>query len=201
MLVTAGAGHRRFRELGRTRWEVDASVAGQVASRRLVRVLWAVSGRGQFARDAAYDLGGLTVLANLTARLPGRWTTAATATVFADWYPRSAGFFASDARSDLTIRPGVVAWSPPLAGATVGAGYEFSKRLSSAPSYAFTDHRFLLKVRWGGSADLVLPLRSTTTPAADLPWGLSGEGPGAEERVQDLLRQDEQVQNVCGCGG
>ncbi|MBM4396942.1 MAG: hypothetical protein FJ087_14790 [Deltaproteobacteria bacterium] len=202
MLAFAGGGRRAFREMGRTRWEADGGVAGQAPLwRGRLRLGGAVMARWHGATDPAYDLAGGTVALNLLARLPGRWSATVAMATAIDGYTRSGTSFGPEPRRDVFLRPGVAAWTPPFHGLTAGVGYDWSRRLSTAPAFDHEDHRVLLRVRWTGSADLRAPRAAPGAPIADIPWGLAGDGgAGSDDRVQDLLRMDEPVQDVCGCG-
>lgn len=204
LFAFAGGGHRTFRELGRTRYELDGGLAGQVLAVQRLRIVAALSGRRYWANEDGYDVTGLTALLNIGLSLPERWTLQAVTSLFADWYTGSDGFGVfgledGEKRRDLFLKVGVTAWSRVYDGISVGVGYEYSRRFSSASLFRLHDHRVLLKFRWSGSRDFRLPSLSTAASLADIPWGLSGGVDDQEDRIQDLLRQDEQSQNVCGC--
>jgi tetratricopeptide (TPR) repeat protein len=207
LLMFAGAGHRTFWELGRNRVEFDGGFGGRVALIDGLALLWSASGRGYWAASDAYDLGGGSIVLNLQYRLPGGWSTRAGLTLAGDWYPVSAGFYGPEeepyaqSRRDRFLKAGGAVWSPAVVwGLRFGATYDYSVRDSTIPEYGFSDHRVLFKVSWAASADVLgLPSVSPDAPVADIDWGL-GEGAGAmDERIQDLLRQEEQVYRSCGC--
>jgi tetratricopeptide (TPR) repeat protein len=201
LMIFAGSGLREFREMGRTRQEVDGGVAGRIELGSQFLLPWALSGRGYWAMDRAYDQAGGTAVVNLVVRLPAMWSIRGAGSVFADYYPDSKGRFGEENRTDLMFRFGITGWSPPVEeGLRIGVTYELSDRSSTAPLYVFTDHRVVMKVAWDGAVDLGLPDAARARPVADIPWGLSAGADMPEERLTDLLRLDEQVQNVCGCG-
>mgnify|MGYP001116841650 CR=1 FL=1 len=72
-------------------------------------------------------------------------------------------------------------------------------RESTANRYAFDDHRVLARLVWSGDATLTGPAAAADGPAAPMAWDAGDGARGLEERVQDLLRQDEQVQRSSSC--
>jgi tetratricopeptide (TPR) repeat protein len=199
LMLFAGAGRRDFRQLGRSRTEVDGGAGGHVMLIDRLALLWAAAGRAYWAREPAYDLVGASAIANLQYPLPHGASARAGVTLAADWYPDSAHFFADDARQDTFIRVGASLWSPSVAGLQVGLAYDFSDRDSSAPDYAFRDHRLTLRLSWSGALDFGLPEAAPEPPLAEVDWGLRASAHGTGERIQDLLRQDEQIRQSCGC--
>ena len=99
----------------------------------------------------------------------------------------------------MLFRVGPAFFSPDLKGVRIGLGYDYSNRLSTAQNYAFDDHRITLKVAWTGDKMLWGPGLADSAPIIDMPWDTSSGSTGLEERVQDLLRQDEQVQRSSSC--
>ncbi len=205
--VTAffGAGRRIFRELPRTRTEVDLALGGHVPLGKIGNLVWAGAGRVYRARHPAYNLHGASLALSTQFRLPKGFLAKASASFSADWYPDSAGFGGIDifgsatARRDLLFRVGPAFFSPDLKGVRIGLGYDYSNRLSTAQNYAFDDHRITLKVAWTGDKMLWGPGLADSAPIIDMPWDTSSGSTGLEERVQDLLRQDEQVQRSSSC--
>jgi hypothetical protein len=124
-------------------------------------------------------------------------------TVAGDWYPDSyrAEAFRGEGpeREDLFVRASYQLWSPALWGFRLGVSYDYSYRDSTLPAYDFDDHRALLKLAWTGTAELVEPSASGAAASADFDWGVGGGESALLDRVQDLLRQDEQVFRSCGC--
>lgn len=197
MLVLAGGGGRSFRELGRSRAEADLGLAGQAALGGRFRLAWAALGRVYRARDPVYHQWGATALVSGTTRV-WRDATVRTGVLAAfDDYPDSGTYFGPEPRRDLFVRGTLGAWSPSLHGARVGLTYEVSHRATTADAWSFSDHRVTLALRWGGAWSGGLPAAASERATVDLPWGLDPDQP--DERVTDLLRLDEPVQNVCGC--
>jgi hypothetical protein len=204
LMAFGGAGERAFRELGRTRAEVDLGVGGGAALLARLSLLWAASWRKHWARDVAYDLDGASAIVGLQAALPAAVSARLHLSFGADFYPSSAGFFAAAARRDLAFKVAPALWSPPLPGGVrLGVSYEYSQRWSTAQAFEGSDHRATLRLLWTGATDLGGPAVSPREPLGELRWAggrESGDG-GDGDRIQDLLRQDEQVRPSCGCGG
>lgn len=204
LFAFAGGGYRTFREMGRSRHELDGGLAGQVLLFDRLRVVMALSGRRYWAADAGYHASGLTALVNLSLGLPQGWALQATGSLFSDWYTDSRGFAPfglepGQGRTDHFVKASITAWSVVHPGVRVGLAYEYSRRFSTASLFELSDHRVILKFRWSGSMDFHRPDLSSEPSLADIPWGLGQGSHTSGDRIQDLLRQDEQVQNVCGC--
>lgn len=200
LMSFVGGGLRDFREMGRTRYELDGGLGGQSLLVDNLVFLWALAGRGYWAQTPAYDLWGATAVANLRYAFPHGWSVRGGVTLALDRYPDSAGHFADQAREEEFIRAGVLARSAPfLDSLRFELSYDYSDRASTVPDYAFSDHRIILRLNWSGVMDLGLPSTASDPPLADIDWGLQSGDEGPGERIQDLLRQDEQVNQSCGC--
>lgn len=203
--VFVGAGRRIFRELPRTRTEVDVGVGGRVPLGSVGNLVWAGAGRAYRARHPAYNLWGGSLALSAQFRIPKGFLARLAAAFSIDAYPDSAGrpdndmFGSTKDRRDLFFKVGASFFSPDLRGVRVGVGYDFSDRESTASRYTFDDHRVLVRLVWSGDATLTGPSQATIGPAAPMPWDAGGGARGLEERVQDLLRQDEQVQRSSSC--
>ncbi|MFC1655072.1 hypothetical protein ACFL2F_04630, partial [Myxococcota bacterium] len=95
-------------------------------------------------------------------------------------------------------------WSPMWMGARLGLNYEFSYRDSTADQiddYDYNEHRLLMKVRWSFDLNPWAPQVVETKGRVALDYGLSEQaGTGMEEeRIQDLLRQDEAARRGSSC--
>jgi len=193
-----GAGKRTFRELGRTRFEIDGGVGGGFAAGAHLRFVGALAGRYHDAGNNAWDLWGVSLLASAEIRLQRRWSGRLGLLASADRYPRSTGYFDAPLRRDLVLKLSASLFAPPLPGRVkVGLTYEFAKRDSIAAPYDYDDHRVLAKLIWTFTADPWLPHPATPVGHVALDYGL-GEQEVAE-RVQDLLRQDESAQRSSSC--
>jgi len=205
VLIFGGAGTRAFREMVRSRTEVDLGLGGAASPVRNLSLMWAASGRYYDARHDAWDLAGFSAMFAAVMRLPFDMSARASVTLSMDWYYDSAAEngvdpFRSDVdRFDYFYRMGFQFWSPSLAGVRFGVSYDFSSRESTADSYSYSDHRALLRVRWVGNAAFGRPSAVAMPDDVGLmDWG-DGDGAGIDERVQDMLRQDEQVQRSSSC--
>jgi hypothetical protein len=206
-----GAGKRSFRELVRTRIELDGGVGGGYSIAPWLQVMGALSGRYHAAsNDAkddaakhAYDLRGVSLLLSADLRARNRWSARVGALVSADNYPHSTGYFDAEAqekknRHDRTLRVSLSVFAPPFRShLKLGVTYEFAVRDSTADAYDYADHRVLAKLIWTFTADPWLP--RPVTPHDHVPIDYRLETVEAAERVQDLLRQGEAAQRSTSC--
>jgi hypothetical protein len=198
LTIFGGAGRRGFRELGRTRTEIDGGVGGGFPVGPRLHFMAALSGRYHDAKNDAYDLRGASLLLSAEHRWPSRWSARAGLLASADDYPDSAGYFAAVARRELALRLSASAFAPPLGnGIKLGLTYEFAVRDSTAADYDYADHRVLAKVIWTFTADPWLPHPATPVGHVPIDYGLGATE--VAERVQDLLRQGEAAQRSSSC--
>jgi Tfp pilus assembly protein PilF len=202
LMVFGGVGKRNFREMGRNRLEADGGMGGTLDVGTRTHLLGAVSGRYQDAANDAYDLRGASLLVAAEIRLPRRWSARAGVLASGDLYPRSAGYFDPAAhftnRRDVLIKLSASTFAPPLGDQVkLGLFYEFANRDSTAHPYAYTDHRVLAKLIWNFTADPWLPAAVSPVDHVAIDYGLGAMELG--ERVQDLLRQNEDVQRSASC--
>jgi len=80
----------------------------------------------------------------------------------------------------------------------VGLTYRYTDRDSSAEAYAYQAHEVIFKLSWQGSLDPFGPWRTAPEKHVALEYGLSREQM-LEERVQDLLREEEAAQQSSSC--
>jgi hypothetical protein len=202
LMLFGGVGKRNFREMGRSRLEGDGGVGGTLDIGTRAHLLGAISGRYQDAANSAYDLRGASLLIAAEIRLPKRWSARTGFLASGDLYPRSQGYFDTAAyftnRRDILIKLSASAFMPPLADQVkLGLFYEFANRDSTAHPYAYTDHRVLAKLLWSFTADPWLPRAVSPADHVAIDYGLVASELG--ERVQDLLRQNEDVQRSSTC--
>ena len=201
--LLAGGGHRTFRIMGRSRYEGDLGLGWGDRLGSRVFLLAGLSGRAHQAENTAYDLRGGTALLALRWHFLHAWSLRASGTLALDWYPESAGseaFHAPDARQDVLFRGRIGLWSPPfLGGLKAGLQYEPSRRLSSAALFDFSDHTVLLMLGFGVAGDLWHPGGRETPDWNRVDYGLEAGGDGFDERLQDLLRADEESQRGSSC--
>lgn len=202
LVLFAGGGQRTFRETARTRGEADLGLGGHAVLARPLILLWAATGRVYRANEPAWHLWGGSALVALQGRLPLGFLVKGGLSASLDFYPDSAGYAPFGApsrdRRDLFLKPGLSSWSPAWSGVRVGVQYDFSWRDSTAPAYDFSDHRVTLRVSWSGNTDVLRPRAAEGRPLGEMPWGVGRESE-VMDRVQDLLRQDEQVQRSSSC--
>jgi hypothetical protein len=167
-----------------------------------------------------YNLFGATLLGSATMPA-GPLSLRARLVLSLDYLPDSAGYFDPDGalgrsapahggaaplpsahnRRDLLVKGGVEVWSPAWHGLRAGVSYEVSHRNSTASLYEYTDHRVLARVRWRMGWDPWAPGKATPPKGhVPLPYGVSRAGGGLEdERIQDLLRQEDAAQRGSSC--
>lgn len=198
LTLFVGAGRSIFREVARTRAEVDGGAAFSVPLGP-TRLLLGVFLRGHVAQSRAYDLFGGMALASLSVPL-GPLHGKVRLVESVDLYPRSAGYFTDENRTDLLTRVAAELWSPAWRGLRGGVSYEFSTRFSTASTYEYTDHRALARVSFSLELHPFAPGRAAPPPGhVTLPYGVeTGQGL-EEERIQDLLRQEDAARRGSSC--
>jgi hypothetical protein len=96
-------------------------------------------------------------------------------------------------------------WSPSWAGFRIGIGYEFSWRESTADestdNYDYQEHRLLFKTRFVFDLNPWAPKVITPKNHIELGYGIATRGEAGldDERIQDLLRQDEAARRGSSC--
>ena len=212
ILVFSGFGRRIFRERGRTRWEFDAGLGGSLSLHRKLRLLLAGSFRYYDARTDPYDQIGGTGILVFRANIAAGFSARVGVTLSVDSYLNSGGergevaFGIEDKRLDIITKPSVEFWSPDLwGGLRVALGYEFSKRWSTADNegdnYAYLEHRVLLKMRWSFDWNPWAPEVVDPEGRVAMDYGLGAQADDIldQERIQDLLRQDEAARRGSSC--
>ena len=199
LTVFGGAGRRGFRQIGRTRTEIDGGVGGGFPIGPRLHLMAALSARYHDARNDAYDQRGASLLLSRPSSAgpaagplaPAFWPAPTTTRA-------RAGYFAPAARRDLVLRLSASGFAPPLGSAIkLGLTYEFAVRDSTAADYDYADHRLLAKVIWTFTADPWLPHPATPVGHVPIDYGLGATE--VAERVQDLLRQGEAAQRSTSC--
>ena len=200
LLVFIGAGRRDFNEIARTRTEFDGGVGGALSFGKLpLSAIWALNFKDHIADKADLDMIGVGALVSLSLRLPKKIRVKLTGSFYADWYPESAEYYENIKREETLFRVGLATWSPPLWGISAGLHYEFSTKNSTIDQYTFEDHRVFLKLRWTGRTNFGHPIIADEDTQPAIEWGLSEDENSSGERLQDLLRQDEPINQSCGC--
>jgi hypothetical protein len=200
-MAFGGLGYRWFRDMARTRFEVEQGFASSWSVHPKLRLLGAMSARWQQAHSEVYDLIGGTSITELDwtlgSRVDLRWTLAASF----DYYPRSLGFFPGSVspRRDLLERSSLGLWYTIFQNWQVVPTYEFASRTSTSEPYSYVDHRFLGRVVWNfdtGQHSVV-----GREGRAPMEWSRK-EGKRKvrdDSRIQELLRQDDAVRRGSSC--
>lgn len=204
LTLMAGAGRSIFRETSRSRTELDGSV-GLTFNLWRVRMLSVLSYRLHWATLPAYNLGGGVIIFSGTLPLGPLSLRGRLLSSF-DIYPDSAGFFgqqaegAGESRRDLLIKGGLEVWSPSWNDVRAGITYELSDRQSTASAYEYQDHRLLLRFRFSMGLDPGAPTTAAASPGhVRLPYGLTRAKKLEDERIQDLLRQEDAARRGSSC--
>lgn len=211
LLVFAGAGRGIFREGGRTRTELDGGVGFSFAPHRYLKIMTALSGRYHFAVGDAYEkMGGSGLLVGRVDFGQGFYGRIGVIPSV-DYYPKSGGdlgevaFGTDKKRFDFSIKQFEELWSPALWGFRIGLRYEFSYRDSTADEkqsdYDYIEHRVLLNLRYYFSINPWSPRGTKNDKHVPLDYGLKSQDERSldEERIQDLLRQDEAARASSSC--
>jgi hypothetical protein len=204
----AGAGRRTFRDPRRSRDEIDAGLGESIALPGGIPLLVAGAVRHHHADNPAYDLRGATVLAAARVSLGHRTRLRLGLTLSFDDYPHSGGdnglavFGSSVRREDLLARLQGELWRRwgPM---RLGVRYEYAHRDSTVDSgwgfdYDYNEHRAVVVLRWRAELDPWGPEVVKDAGHVRMDWGF-GEPGDEEERIQDLLRQDEEIRRGSAC--
>jgi len=208
--LLAGGGRRTYRDDRRTRWEGDVSVGGPLRLSAAVPLAAGAAVRLADANSPAYDQRGASAL--LVGRVPiGRgWSTRLALSGSWDDYPHSGGsegllvFGTAEKRRDLLGRISVGVWSPRRWVARAGIEWQYTQRDSTAddrPGFDFDyrEHRVMARLHFDFDADPWAPRVVRTVGHVPLEWGLEAGGGEQEERILDLLRQDEELRRGSSC--
>jgi len=199
--VFGGVGRRVYRELPRTRTEVDGGVAAVIPLPRGFNLTAIATGRYQRARHEAYEDVGATGLVRLVIPLPRGAMIKLKGMVVWDHYPHSAEYYGSDdPRNDLLGKVQAGPWFPPAGPLRVGVHYTFAGRHSTVERYSYLDHRVLVEVRLDLGGDPATPRPAATgDDHLPLPYGLDDRRDSGLDRVQDLLRQEDSARRGSSC--
>jgi hypothetical protein len=197
----AGGGRRLFREIGRSRSEIDGGIGGSFSLHPLFRLHGALTARWHGAKVTAYDLWGTTGLLSGELRLPANWALRSAVTLAGDHFPHSAGLFDPGApqteRRDILLKLSASGTRPLFWGLKGGVGYEYAERFSTTAPYDYRDHRLFLNLIWSFTADPWAPRAVSSEGHVPLDHGIVSFG--GDERIQDLLRQEEAAQRSSTC--
>lgn len=197
----AGTGRRVYRELRRTRTEIDGGGAWVLPLAGGWNLTGVATGRYHLARHPGWNAWGLTGLLRLRVPLPGEHMIKLRGIVMLDRWPDFGAWEPTvESRDDLALRLQVGPWTRDLAGWRVGLTYNLATRASSMDAYDYTDHRVLIELRWQHGWNPGLPAAATLVePRLPLPYGLQEGGDQGLDRVQDLLRQEDSARRGSSC--
>jgi hypothetical protein len=204
LFLMSGVGHRNFREIGRTRTEIDGTIGWAAQQPRRLRFLGGVSARYHDAKNDAFDLVGVTIVSQTRFTLPRDFEAGATLSVSLDDYHRSEGYFVADApstRRDAQWRAIAALYSPHLIEQVrLVARYELTTRRSSAAAYEYTDHRLLVAFEWRVDSDQLGRTVVTSHGRAAADYGsIGGSGDASSTQLRELMRQEENQRRSSTC--
>jgi hypothetical protein len=203
LFIMAGGGHRSFREIARTRTEIDTTIGWAAQQANGLRFLGGISGRYHAANNDAYDLLGLTAVSQARFALPRDFEAGATVSVSVDSFLHSDGYFFppdTSTRRDVQWRAITALYTPRFAQVRLVARYELTSRASSASAYEFTDHRGLVSLEWRIDSDT---FGHATIPAkgrAVVDYGALGrQKDSSSSQLRELMRQEETQRRGSSC--
>ncbi|MBW2735411.1 MAG: hypothetical protein JRH20_23755 [Deltaproteobacteria bacterium] len=200
-----GAGRRIFRQISRARWEIDGGVGyGFSALQGRFNLLMALSLRSYFSEGDAFDATGATVLSAARYVLGKGFYMRASAALGVDFYPeapRADPLANTLGGADFQLKARLAVWSPAWHGVRAGLRYQFSWRETELQvSFPYRDHRLFFGVRVSFSMNPWEPSVVSPPGHVAFPHGERAAADGmAEERIRDLLRQDEAAQRGSSC--
>ncbi|HSN54732.1 MAG TPA: hypothetical protein VLT32_08665 [Candidatus Sulfomarinibacteraceae bacterium] len=209
-VLFGGAGHRRYRDARRTRWETDVGVGGPLRLRPGWPTVAGATLRRADADSPAYDLVGVSAAASAAIPLGRGASLRLSLSAAWDDYLNSGGaeglavFGTTDTRRDLLGRVGATLWAPAWRGLRPGLELRASRRDSTADDrpgfdFSYSEWRAVLWLRVTFDADPWAP--PTVAPPGHVPleWGLAGDRGLDQERILDLLRRDEELRRGSSC--
>ncbi len=210
-LAFAGAGRRDYRDERRSRDEWDLGFGGPLRVFQGMSLVAGATLRGSDATSPAYDINGVSAAAAARVALGRGATLRFTGTVVWDDYPHSGGpegevvFGTDERRRDLLGKVSVGVWIPAWRGARAGLECQYSRRDSTADdrpgfNFDYSEARARVLVRWSLASDPWAPRTTVPSDHVPLPWGVGPGESGADERIIDLLRQDEELRRGSSCG-
>jgi hypothetical protein len=199
LFIFGGAGRRIFRERARTRDEFDGGLALRFGLPYKLSFTAIGSGRYYDAQIEAYNDRGGTLLGAIHIpyyrdgyfRIGGSWSK--------DEYPDSRDYFEQgEKRSDVMQRFFPAVWSPSYRHFRVGATWQYSARDSSIDQYSYNAHEVLFKMSFKWDFNPWEPSTAKTHNHTKLSYGLSFAAQH-DQRMQDLLRQEDAAQRSSSC--
>ncbi|MFC1890329.1 tetratricopeptide repeat protein [Thermodesulfobacteriota bacterium] len=202
LFVFGGAGRKIFREQDRTRTEADIGMAVMKSLSDRISLTGVLAGRIHDAQIKAYDLRGTSAMIFFRIPVSKDGFTRLSGTASFDDYHSSDSSSCRDfeykRRRDLMLRWKGAYWSPAWKGLRVGLSYQYTNRDSSINSFSFEDHEVLLRIFWRGDFDPWRPEHTRSDLHVGLDYGLQ-RTLAPEERIQDLIRQEDMVRRCNSC--
>ncbi|MCK5687932.1 outer membrane beta-barrel protein [Myxococcota bacterium] len=208
----AGTGNRKFRESGRNRLEMDGGVGINISPLQKTNLLFVLAARNYDALGDAYDLEGVTLLGVARYRLRADLTLRLGLTLSRDSYRNSGGdtgklaFGTSSKRLDEMLKLSSGLSYKLTSSVRLEARYDYSQRDSTAnlttglSDYSYIEHRFLVGLKWSFRSGAYSPEVSTPDGHVAIDYGLDADEESMDdERIQDLLRQDEAARRGSSC--
>lgn len=202
----AGAGRRLFNESARSRLELDGGAGFHFLAGKRVRFLLVGTLRYHRADQSHYDQLGGSGLAVARIDMGSGYSARLGAAGGIDYYPNSEGEFGiKENRIDLTATLSAGMWGPSYRGVRLGFVYDLSWRDSNADiferDYDYIEHRVLFKTAIALDLNPGAPDTVAGENHVALSYGIDDDSAGLfEERIQDLVRQDEIFRRgSCGC--
>jgi len=203
----AGGGRRLFNDETRSRIELDGGAGGHFLAGERMRLLLVGSFRYYLADEDYYDQFGGTGMAVARIDMGSGYSARLGVVGGFDYYPNSAGEFGIRGdRLDLLATISTGMWGPAYRGLRLGFVYDLSWRDSSADTelrdYDYTEHRFLVKVALAFELDPWAPKTAKPVDHVGMRYQIGDldEAGLFEEKIQDLVRQDELFRRgSCGC--
>ena len=199
LLIYGGGGRRFFRERARTRDEYDLGAAVRFSLPENLNLSTIIAGRYYNADIDAYDLLGESTLVALYYYYFSDGYFRIAGSVSMDDYFGSVDYFENGiSRRDTVLKAMPSFWSPSKNGFSLGLTYDYTNRKSNVKVYEYEAHEFLLKLRWKWLVDPWSGKPVYLKNHVPLLYNLGAFG-GHEERMQDLLRQEDLSQKGSSC--
>jgi len=200
ILVFGGGGQKTFREAARSRNEGDLGLAVMKGLTDRVSLTGILSGRLFDSRSDAYDLRGGSALAFLRVPLLRDGFARLGFTLLFDDYHASerSAYWGGEQRQDRLVRAKVVLWGPSRMGFRVGLSYQYTNRDSTVDAFAYENHEVLVRILWRGEFDPWRPSLIRPRHHVAVDYGLD-RAYLPEERIQDLLRQEDAARRSQQC--
>ncbi len=210
-VLLAGAGRRTYRDERRTRWEGDVSFGGPLRLFGRTPTIAGATLRLADAHSPAYDQLGLSLAVAFRVPLGRSWFARVALAGSFDDYPHSGGdegrlvFGTTQRRRDLLGRTMCGVWAPSWRTLQPGFEVQLARRWSTADEtrgfdFSYREVRLMVVLRWSFAGDPWGPRLDRSPDHVPMPWGAGAGAPVDQERILDLLRQDEELRRGSSCG-